>query len=217
LSSQEKAPARFAKEARKGRRRLYPVTVVYTTVTTLALGYGLASNAAAAATSWVLGLLSWTWLEYITHRYLLHGTFPDGPGLQHLVHAAFDHHKRPWDGSHINGTLKDSWFIVFPLLVGSLLFPPWSLTPFLAGLFQAGIVEEWVHHSVHYYHFDNLYFRYIKRHHMYHHSPKGEGLGYGLTSGFWDRVYGTCFPAEVRQRLYTSLRRDAGPAQRIRT
>ena len=212
MSATDSSSARFASEARKGRRRLYPVTAIYTTLAFAALGYGLSSRPAEAALAYVLGLLSWTLLEYFLHRYVLHGAFPDGPGLKHLLHLAFDHlhiehHKRPWDGSHINGTVKDSWFIVFPLLLGSLLLPPWSLTPFVAGLMHAGIMEEWVHHSVHYYDFDNLYFRYIKRHHMYHHSPKGQARGYGLTSGFWDRVFGTSFPPEVRQRLYASLRR----------
>ena len=43
---------------------------------------------------------------------------------------------------------------------------------FVAGILQAYVVEEWVHHSVHFYQFENLYFRYIKRHHLYHHSPR---------------------------------------------
>jgi sterol desaturase/sphingolipid hydroxylase (fatty acid hydroxylase superfamily) len=64
------------------------------------------------------------------------------------------------------------------------------------------VVEEWVHHSVHFYHFDNPYFRYIKRHHLYHHSPKGEDVGYGLTNGFWDIIFSTRISAEQRRLLY---------------
>ena len=69
-------------------------------------------------------------------------------------------------------------------------------------LLQAGVFEEWVHHSVHYYDFDNRYFRYIKRHHMYHHSPKGYDQGYGLSNGFWDVILGTRYPAAIRARLH---------------
>jgi sterol desaturase/sphingolipid hydroxylase (fatty acid hydroxylase superfamily) len=59
-----------------------------------------------------------------------------------------------------------------------------------------------VHHSVHFYHFDNPYFRYIKRHHLYHHSPKGGDVGYGLTNGFWDIIFSTRISAEQRRLLY---------------
>ena len=72
---------------------------------------------------------------------------------------------------------------------------------------QAYVVEEWVHHSVHFYHFDNLYFRYIKRHHLYHHSRVGRQIAYGLTSGMWDTAYGTRIPGRVRASLYGPLRR----------
>ena len=141
------------------------------------------------------------------HRYILHGAFPDGPGLKHWTHALFDHlhvehHKRPWDGNHINGTIRDTGPFLLPAFLVALLLPPQTLLAFLAGLVQAYVVEEWVHHSVHFYHFDNPYFRYIRAHHMYHHSQAGTDLGYGLTSGVWDVACGTRYPAHVREALY---------------
>ncbi len=201
------ASIRWATEARKGRRRLYPVTVIYAIVTAAALAVALRASPRVAALLWVLGVAAWTWLEYFVHRYILHGVFPDGPGLEHWKHALFDHlhvehHKRPWDGSHINGTIRDTGPFLLPAFLVALLLPPQTLLAFLAGLVQAYLVEEWVHHSVHFYHFDNHYFRYIKAHHMYHHSQAGKERGYGLTSGMWDVAYGTRFPAEVRRALY---------------
>jgi sterol desaturase/sphingolipid hydroxylase (fatty acid hydroxylase superfamily) len=59
-----------------------------------------------------------------------------------------------------------------------------------------------VHHSVHFCRFKNRYFRYIRRHHLYHHSPKGSEAGYGLTNGIWDIVYSTRFPEPIRRALY---------------
>ena len=204
------AAIRWAEEARKGRRRFYPTTAVYGIATTVAIAYGLRSNPAAAATSWLLGVALWTWMEYLVHRFILHGVFPDGPRVKHVLHKLFDHlhvehHERPWDGNHINGTMKDTApFLVLPAALG-LLLPPHTLLAFLAGLVQAYVVEEWVHHSVHFYHFKNPYFRYIKRHHLYHHSPRGSETGFGLTSGVWDVVHGTRIPAGVRAALHGSL------------
>jgi sterol desaturase/sphingolipid hydroxylase (fatty acid hydroxylase superfamily) len=202
---------RWAEEARRSRRRLYPTTAVYVALTAAALVWAARSNAARAAVAWTLGVAFWTWLEYFVHRYVLHGIFPDGPGLRHWTHRLFDHlhvehHARPWDGNHINGTIKDTGPFLVPVALVATLLPPHTLFAFLAGMVQAYVVEEWVHHSVHFYHFDNLYFRYIKRHHLYHHSRVGSTVAYGLTSGAWDAACGTRIPAPVRGSLYGPLR-----------
>ncbi len=199
-------------EARKARHRLYPVSVLYTAyaLTLLLLAMGRETRLVSFG-FFVLGAAVWTALEYWAHRYILHGRFPDGPGaFQHFCHRFFDHlhiehHKRPWDGNHVNGTIKDTLPFVLVLGAVSFLFP-WPTAPlFVAGLIQAYIVEEWIHHTVHFCNFKGRYFQYIKRHHLYHHSPKGTHVGYGLTNGFWDIVWETRIPAEDRKALYSKL------------
>ena len=59
----------------------------------------------------------------------------------------------------------------------------------LAGVVQSYVVEEWVHHSVHFYNFRSPYFRYMKKHHFYHHTSPGMERGFGLTSGLWDAAF----------------------------
>lgn len=201
------ASVRWAAEAGRARRRLYPVSGVYTALATAALAAGLLSNAPAALGAWLLGVAAWTGVEYVVHRFVLHGVFPEGPGLAHWTHRLFDHlhvqhHLRPWDANHINGTIRDTAPFLAPAALLALLLPPHTLLAFLAGLVQAYVVEEWVHHSVHYYHFDNRYFRYIKRHHLYHHSRIGDRVAFGLTNGLWDLACDTRVPAGVRKRLH---------------
>jgi hypothetical protein len=206
--------ARFRREveARKARRRLYPVTVLYTAFATGVLLAGLRLGHPWLALLFFLsGSAVWTLVEYLVHRHVLHGRFPDGPGLfAHLLHRYFDHlhwehHQRPWDGNHINGTISDTLPFVAPLALLSFLAPVFTLPALMAGIVQAYIVEEWVHHSVHFCQFKSLYFQYIKRHHLYHHSPKGSDIAFGLTSGFWDVVYDTRIGAELRDALYAPL------------
>lgn len=213
---------RLAEEARKARRRLYPVTVVYTLFSTVTLLLSLRPTRwASPLLFYGLGFVLWTWVEYEVHRYVLHGRFPDGPGAwQHFLHKTFDHlhvehHARPWDGNHVNGTLKDT--VLFVLLFAATAFGLEARFPALAGtatllvagVVQAYIAEEWVHHSVHFSNFQSRYFRYIKRHHLYHHSPKGAEVAYGLTNGMWDVVYETRIPEEIRARLYAPPSRAA--------
>ncbi len=209
LSVPQTGGIRRAFEARKARRRLLPVTLVYTVGSLTMLAYCLVSpHAPRGLLFYALGFLVWTWLEYEVHRYILHGRFPDGPGAwRHFLHKSFDHlhwehHARPWDGNHVNGTLKDTGLFVVLLLALSLLFPAWTASMLIAGLTQAYVIEEWVHHSVHFCSFKSKYFRYIKRHHLYHHSPRGSEAGYGLTNGFWDVAFGTRFSAGVRSALH---------------
>ena len=198
----------IAMEARKARHRLYPVSIVYSAFSLGVITFALQKRALWAAAFYVLGIACWTAMEYWAHRYILHGRFPNGPGLfQHFMHKYFDHlhwehHKRPWDGNHINGTMVDTLPFLGPLALLSFLLPIETLTAFLAGMVQSYIVEEWVHHSVHFYRFRGRYFRYIKRHHLYHHSPKGMEVAYGLTNGLWDVVYRTRIPPEIRRALY---------------
>jgi 4-hydroxysphinganine ceramide fatty acyl 2-hydroxylase len=175
------------------------------------------SHPSLALGSFALGVFAWTAVEYAVHRYILHGRFPDGPGvLEHFLHKYFDHlhwehHKRPWDGNHINGTIQDTLPFLGPVALLSFLLPLATLPALLAGFVQAYIVEEWVHHSVHFCEFRGRYFRYIKRHHLYHHSPKGSAVAYGLSNGLWDVAYDTRISPDMRRALYGPLKRRSSP------
>jgi Fatty acid hydroxylase len=196
-------------QARISRRRLYPMTVFYTLYSLTVLFFALRSpHPAAAVIFYVAAIPVWTLVEYLFHRYVLHGHFAPGKGIvrrfmhQRLDPLHWEHHAHPFDGHHINGELRDLlplFFVAAPL---SYLAPVYTLPVLLAGVVQSYVAEEWIHHSVHFYNFRSPYFRYIKRHHFYHHSPKGMEEGYGLTNGFWDVVFKTRYPATVREALY---------------
>jgi 4-hydroxysphinganine ceramide fatty acyl 2-hydroxylase len=210
----------LAAEARKARRRLYPVTVLYSTYSLAVLGLALRSGRGphVALGFYGGGWMAWTLVEYVAHRWVLHFRFPDGPGpVQHWLHRTFDslhseHHERPWDGDHINGTIKDTLLYVSLIAALSFLAPLPTAPVLWAGVMQAYVVEEWVHQSVHYlylYRLKGRYWRYIGRHHCYHHSRRGSEVAFGLTNGFWDIVFDTRIPAADRRRLH---RRPPAPA-----
>ena len=215
INAQTPAQARLRREAAKARRRLLPSTILYVGYAMTMLGIGLRSSQRIVATAFFgAGVAAWTLMEYGVHRYILHGRFAPGRGpIKWFAHKYLDplhweHHKRPWDGNHINGTLVDTLALAL-IFAGAASFAPLPTAPmFVAGLMLAYISEEWVHHSVHFYHFRNRYFRYIRRHHLYHHSPIGSEVGYGLTSGFWDVVWKTRIPEADRRALY-SYQREA--------
>jgi sterol desaturase/sphingolipid hydroxylase (fatty acid hydroxylase superfamily) len=211
------------REARTARRRFYPVTILYTAYAVVVVGLGLRARPGTALGWLALGVAVWTWLEYMVHRHVLHGRFPDGPGwLRHRMHRFFDtmhgdHHLRPWDGMYINGFLDSLPFAVALALL-SFLAPLPTAPVMVAGLLECYVAEEWVHYTVHFHRFRWRYFDYIRRHHLYHHSPRGGDIAFGLTSGTWDAVLGTRIPATDRRLLYARGKGEwrTSPAPSIR-
>ena len=207
----------LADEARTARRRFYPVTILFTAYSTTVLALAFVLHPGHALAYLALGVTAWTLLEYLVHRFILHGRFPDGPGFfKHRVHTFFDtmhadHHQRPWDGMYINGHLDSVPFAALLVAVSFLLTPYYKAPVLVAGLLQCYVLEEWIHYSVHFCRFRSRYFQYIRFHHWFHHSPHGSTQGFGLTSGLWDRISGTRLPP----RRSGSPQREADPQDEL--
>jgi sterol desaturase/sphingolipid hydroxylase (fatty acid hydroxylase superfamily) len=181
----------LAAEARISRGRLYRPTVVYLGGAAALLGAAFPTLTAASAAYFAAGVLLWTYIEYVAHRWVLHRPYPDGKGLAHLLHRMFDHmhwehHQRPWDGTHISGSISSTMPFMATFAAFSLLTPLHTVPVTVAGFLVSYVLEEWCHHSTHFYSFKNRYFRYIKAYHLYHHSAEGADGGFGLTNAMWD-------------------------------
>lgn len=210
-------------QAALSRRRLYPVTAFYTVfaLIMLALGWRTARPLLAGA-FFLAGVPVWTLVEYLSHRFVFHRHFKKskkvykkfytGLANKYLDPLHFGHHERPTDALHISGRLRDLLPVFFVTLPLTLLCPLYTAPMLLAGVVQSYVIEEWVHHCMHYYNFRNSYYRRIKAYHLYHHSSRGIDLGYGITNEFWDIVFRTRFPAHVRARLAAGNRRAQGAA-----
>jgi sterol desaturase/sphingolipid hydroxylase (fatty acid hydroxylase superfamily) len=216
-------PVSMKVEARIARRRLWPATIVYGSASATAILFAVRAHGFVACLPWLgVGVALWTWVEYVGHRFVLHGIFPAGPGWwRRFLHLRFDHlhwhhHAEPWNGRHISGSLQDTAAIVLALAAVS------SQAPLPAGWATFGsfllsyVAEEWVHLSVHFGNWRGRYFRYIRRHHLYHHGARGGRVAFGLTSDAWDRVHGTGIPDDASRRelaaAHPALARAAGTA-----
>jgi len=197
------------------RRKLYKTTTLYTSysVILLVLAYRYGYLGRALAFFFGGGIPFWMLTEYFSHRYVLHRhwrvsnrphkRFLSKLANKYLDPTHFGHHERPFDGNHMSGRVRD---LLPLLLVGGplsfLLFPSFTASLVVAGAFQSYIAEEWIHHATHYSNFRDPYFRYMKKHHLYHHTSQGMTRGFGTTSGLLDFVFATRYPKNVRERLY---------------
>ena len=144
-------------QSRIARRRLYPLTAFYTTYSLIMALLGLRSGHPwIGMVFYLAGVPVWSLVEYLFHRYVLHGRFPPGQGLirrflhQRLDPLHWEHHERPFDGWHISGELKDIlplFAVAAPL---SFLFPVYTLPALLAGVVQSYVGEEWLHYFLHF-------------------------------------------------------------------
>lgn len=205
----------LAREAAIARRRFYPLTAVYTAYMAAVLANAVRTSPRATAAAVSAAVVSWTLIEYLFHRYILHGIFPDtGGAFRRWLHARFDamhadHHRRPWDGTHINGHFE-SLSAAIPLVAVSHLLPHPAGPVYIASILQLYVVEEWVHYAVHFHNFKGRYFVHIRRHHLYHHGARGRDVAFGLTSAIWDAPLGTPIGEPDRARVF---RRPAPPAR----
>jgi sterol desaturase/sphingolipid hydroxylase (fatty acid hydroxylase superfamily) len=119
------------------------------------------------------GLAAWTLAEYIAHRFVLHAIAP----VQHGIH-----HARPQDP--VDKIFWQIWlaFAVVYLTAGGAV---------LAGALVAYAWYLSVHYCAH--HNPAMLPASLVKHHIDHH--RFANRNYGVTTKFWDRVFGTMLPS----------------------
>ncbi|XP_036334065.1 fatty acid 2-hydroxylase isoform X2 [Rhagoletis pomonella] len=141
------------------------------------------------------GILFWTLLEYILHRFVFHMkvTASSNPWLctfHFMIHGL--HHKVPFDSKRL----------VFPplpgVIIATIIYTPISfLLPHpravLAGALFGYLCYDLMHYYLHYGNPSLQHTRFMydmKRYHYQHHFAH-QDMGYGISSPFWDTVFNT--------------------------
>lgn len=132
----------------------------------------------------LLGLASWTLVEYLLHRFILHGLQPF-----RAWHA--EHHRRPRALIGTPAILSASLILILVFLPMLALGDPWHACAMTLGLVTGYFAYTIAHHATHHWRAGTAWTRQRKRAHALHHSPVGEPGCYGVTSAFWDVVFGT--------------------------
>lgn len=142
-------------------------------------GDGLELAATCAA-----GLIAWTLIEYLFHRFLLHRLSPFREW-----HA--QHHARP--SARIASPTFFSATLLFVLvyLPGRLLFGFWAACALTLGVTAGYLAYAVAHHATHHWRPSSDWLKRNKRWHAAHHHGNGQERCFGVTNSFWDRVFGT--------------------------
>jgi sterol desaturase/sphingolipid hydroxylase (fatty acid hydroxylase superfamily) len=154
----------------------------------------------------VSGLLSWTLLEYGLHRFSFH-TRSQSPFLKpfnsglHLLH-----HRSPSDQRYIASPVILALPVYLLLVAGArlVLGSPDRALFAGSGLLLGFLIYEQIHYRTHLKPAKSAWMRHLKRHHMAHHFVDSQNL-FGVTSDFWDRIFGT---SRARDRASKRLDRQ---------
>lgn len=138
----------------------------------------------------LLGVLSFSWVEYNVHRYVFHmSTYTKlRAKIQYVAHGV--HHEFPKDKDRLamppllSVTIATILLLLFRLILGDLVFS--FLPGFLVG--YAGYLS--VHYIVHAYQPPKNFFKVLWVNHGMHHYKNGDII-FGVSTPLWDYIYGT--------------------------
>ncbi len=162
----------------------YAATLLYWSITHTSLSPGLTTG------MFFLGFISFTWVEYNMHRYVFHmGTYTRiREKLQYTIHGV--HHEYPKDKERlampplVSITIATLLLLIFRVVLGDLVFS------FLPGFLVGYAFYLSIHYMVHVYQPPKNFFKMLWVNHAIHHYKHGEYV-FGVSSPFWDYVYGT--------------------------
>ena len=144
----------------------------------------------------VLGLVIWTLTEYLLHRFVFHFT-PRNPAqerISFLFHGV--HHTQPMSKTRlvmppaVSIPLAIIFYLLFLFVIGVLFAGYRWVAPTFAGFTAGYIVYDMLHYSMHHFQLKNGYLLLVRKHHMQHHA-KTPNMRFGVSSPFWDYIFGT--------------------------
>ena len=144
----------------------------------------------AIAGLFVLGVVMWTLIEYIIHRYAFHyepkGRI--GKQLHFIVHGV--HHDYPNDARRlvmppaVSVPLAIIFYALFALLFGRAAPAIW------AGFAAGYVCYDSIHYAIHHFPMKSGISNRLKQHHLRHHFYD-DHAGYGVSSPVWDYIFGS--------------------------
>jgi sterol desaturase/sphingolipid hydroxylase (fatty acid hydroxylase superfamily) len=144
----------------------------------------------AVAGLFLLGVLLWTLLEYLIHRYIFHYEPKTrlGKRLHYIIHGV--HHDYPNDARRlvmppsISIPLAVLFYVLFLLVFGRLA------SCVFAGLVFGYVCYDMLHYATHHFPMKRGSWLWLKQYHLRHHY-RDDDAGFGISSPLWDYVFGT--------------------------
>lgn len=136
----------------------------------------------------LVGLIIWTLIEYLVHRFIFHGRSTNRKVQKFRFFMHGYHHQYPTDKNRLVLPIVITLPIILLIFVIiSRLGVGFGL---LAGMTLGYVLYDGTHYMIHRSNPKNKILLYLKRYHFYHHFKNSECC-FGVTSPFWDYPFKT--------------------------
>lgn len=167
--------------------------IIFTMISASLIYYGISNELISviqAPLLFVAGLLTFTLIEYIMHRFVFHlnPRTEKQEKFAYTVHGV--HHDYPKDKDRLamppplSLLLSFLFFLFYQLIMGDLVYG------FLPGFLMGYAAYLWVHYMVHAFKPPQNAFKVLWIHHGLHHY-KDQHNAFGVSSPFWDFIFRT--------------------------
>src|ERR1017187_4061030 len=137
-----------------------------------------------------LGLFSWTFFEYILHRYIFHFVNDTkwAQRFHYFIHGV--HHEYPKDKQRLfmppvpSIIISLLFFLLFKLIMGNYAFV------FFSGFMIGYLCYASIHYIIHAFRPPHNFLKFLWEYHNIHHF-RAPNKAYGVSSPLWDMVFGT--------------------------
>ena len=164
------------------------------------IGYWMgAQETPIQAALWVLGgMASWSFFEYLIHRFLFHlseTAFKGSKRIQYVLHGV--HHEYPNDIERILMPTLPKILLALPFFGLFYLFFGKAGSFFSSGFMMGYYIYSLMHYSMHRFKAPEFLKSLWAHHHLHHHF---QDKGFGLSSTLWDHVFNTMPPNPSKQK-----------------
>ncbi|HMS63815.1 MAG TPA: sterol desaturase family protein [Ignavibacteria bacterium] len=148
--------------------------------------------------SLLIGILLWTLMEYVIHRWAFHYHPKSALGqkVHFLVHGI--HHDYPRDSTRlvmpllVSIPLATLFFFIFKGVFGSYYLSIFS------GFVLGYVAYDSIHYATHHFVMNGKIGKFLRTYHLRHHFGDDQ-TAYGVSNPLWDYVFGTV-PVQVKEK-----------------
>jgi sterol desaturase/sphingolipid hydroxylase (fatty acid hydroxylase superfamily) len=142
--------------------------------------------------TFVGAMFFWTFFEYLMHRFVFH-LVTENPRMQHYIYILHgNHHEFPRDKERLFMPPVPSLILAVVVFALFYVILRENTFAFFPGFLLGYLIYGSMHYAIHAW---NPPFKWMKpvwrNHHLHHY--KSEEKGFGVSSSFWDLVFGTRF------------------------
>lgn len=143
-----------------------------------------------------LGWFAWTFFEYVLHRFVFH-YHPSTERLKKMFFVMHGvHHAQPMCRTRLvmppalSIPLSLLFYGGLHLVVVVLLGAAHWFNPLFAGMVAGYLIYDLTHYAIHHSKSTKGIFHEFRKHHLRHHG-RCDFMRFGVSTTFWDRVFGT--------------------------